>query len=94
MAGHVDGLSQPGIFYDLNKLEPGDEIHITGTDGTELLFVVRAKKSYPPEDAPIQEIFGHSSASQLNLITCTGVFDESTGDYEERLVIYTDLIEK
>ncbi|WP_262499810.1 hypothetical protein [Planococcus sp. ANT_H30] len=26
MAGHVDGFSQPGTFYDLKKLEPGDDI--------------------------------------------------------------------
>ncbi|RAZ73451.1 class F sortase [Planococcus halotolerans] len=93
LAGHVDGLSAPGTFYNLKKLEPGNEIHITGTDGTKLVFIVRDKKSYSPEDAPIQEIFGGSSESHLNLITCTGDYNNSTGDYEERLVIYTDLIE-
>lgn len=93
LAGHVDGLSQPGTFYNLKKLEPGDEIYITGTDGKKLVYTVREKKSYPPEDAPIQEIFGGDSESRLNLITCTGDFDASTGDYEERLVIYTELTE-
>ena len=93
LAGHVDGFSQPGTFYDLKKLEPGDEIYITGTDGRQLIFRVQEKQSYTPQDAPIQEIFGGSSESHLNLITCTGVFDESTGEYEERLVIYTDLVE-
>ncbi|QHJ71342.1 class F sortase [Planococcus halotolerans] len=93
LAGHVDGLSQPGTFYNLKKLEPGDEIHITGTEGKKLTFKVKGKASYSPEDAPIQEIFGNSSESHLNLITCTGVFDDQTGHYEERLVVFTELVE-
>lgn len=92
MAGHVDGLSSPGTFFNLKKLEPGDLIHITGTDGTELTFSVREKKAFLPQEAPIEEIFGGSSESHLNLITCTGAFDTNSGDYEERLVVYADLI--
>ncbi|AQQ55626.1 class F sortase [Planococcus lenghuensis] len=92
MAGHVDGLTSPGTFYNLKKLEPGDEIHITGTSGMKLTFVVTDKKSYVPEEAPLEEIFGPSSESRLNLITCTGVFNDDTGLYEERLVVYTELV--
>lgn len=91
MAGHVDGLSSPGTFFNLKKLEPGDKIHITGIEGTELTFVVVEKQAYPPEDAPLNEIFGDSSKPQLNLITCTGTFNAETGHYEERLVVYTEL---
>lgn len=93
VAGHVDGLSGPGTFYHLKKLEKGDKIYIIGTDGTQLVFKVRDKKSYAPQDAPINKIFGGSSEAHLNLITCTGTFNNSIGHYEERLVIYADLIE-
>ncbi|WP_372869056.1 class F sortase [Planomicrobium okeanokoites] len=94
MAGHVDGLNSPGTFFNLKKLEKGDEIHITGTEGEQLTFVVTDKKSYTPEDAPLEKIFGASSGANLNLITCTGTFNADTGDYEERLVVYTELVKK
>lgn len=93
MAGHVDGMTSPGTFYNLKELEPGDKIHITGTEGEQLTFVVKEKKSYVPEEAPLEKIFGTSSGAHLNLITCTGTFNDETGDYEERLVVYTDLVE-
>ncbi|AQQ53280.1 class F sortase [Planococcus lenghuensis] len=91
MAGHVDGETSPGTFYNLKELEPGDEIRITGTNGKELTFIVTDKESYVPDKAPLEKIFGASSKAQLNLITCTGVFNSRTGNYEERLVIYTEL---
>ncbi|ANU09659.1 Peptidase C60 sortase A and B [Planococcus antarcticus DSM 14505] len=93
LAGHVDGLSGPGTFFNLKKLEIGDEIHITGTGGEELTFVVKEKEAYPPVDAPLEDIFGSSTAPQLNLITCTGIFDTEIGHYDERLVVYTELME-
>ena len=93
MAGHVDGLTSPGTFYNLKKLEKGDQIHITGTDGTELTFAVVEKQAYPPDDAPLNDIFGAGSKPNLNLITCTGIFNAGTGDYDERLVVYTELVE-
>lgn len=93
MAGHVDGLTSPGTFYNLKKLETGDQIHITGTDGTKLTFAVVEKQAYPPDDAPLNDIFGADSKQNLNLITCTGIFNDGTGHYEERLVVYTELVE-
>lgn len=94
MAGHVDGMTSPGTFYNLKKLKPGDEIHITGTEGQKLTFIVTETASYVPEEAPFEKIFGDSPEAHLNLITCTGTFNEKTGDYEERLVVYTDLVEQ
>ncbi|RAZ73453.1 class F sortase [Planococcus halotolerans] len=93
LAGHVDGYNSPGSFYNLKKLEPGDEIHVIGEDGKVLTFIVLDKQSYTPEDAPLNEIFGASSKPKLNLITCTGTFDTDSGHYEERLVVYTELVE-
>lgn len=92
MAGHVDGLTGPGTFFNLKKLKAGDLILITGTDGTELTFSVREKKAYLPQEAPLKEIFGASPEPHLNLITCTGIFNTTIGHYEERLVVYADLL--
>lgn len=94
LAGHVDSKTGPAIFYNLDELEMGDEIHVTGQEGETLTFVVRKRKNYPRNAAPIEEIFGSTDGRSLNLITCTGVFDQSEGTHEERLVVYTELKEE
>lgn len=93
MAGHVDGLSGPAVFYELNKVKKGDQIHITDSEGQQLTFAVLKKKTYLPDEAPLMEIFGEHKKSRLNLITCTGSFNRKIGHYEERLVVYTELVE-
>ena len=72
IAGHVDGKNGPAVFYDIGKLKNGDEVLVTGEDGSELVFVVNKVEIYPFEESPLREIFGFSNGSRLNLITCTG----------------------
>lgn len=91
LAGHVDSRTGPAIFFDLEKLEEGDEIIVTDEEGLEKVFVVQMSESYDRNDAPLQKIFGYSYRSQLNLITCTGEFNTEAGTHDERLVVYTVL---
>jgi len=42
IAGHVDWTDGPAVFYDLNKLKPGDEVHVESSDGKNLTFVSSA----------------------------------------------------
>ncbi|AZB44376.1 class F sortase [Bacillus sp. FJAT-42376] len=90
-AGHVDNKTGPAVFYNLKKLEKGDEIKVKDAEGKELVFIVKNKVSYPRDKAPLDEIFGSTSRRNLNLITCTGTFDRSKRTHEERLVVYTEL---
>lgn len=92
LAAHVDDFTGPAVFFDLKDLEVGDEILVD--DGKEtLIFVVKKKESYPYDAAPIRSIFGPANNKQLNLITCTGLYDRKTNNHEERLVIYSELKE-
>ncbi|NIK10641.1 class F sortase [Alkalibacillus almallahensis] len=91
IAGHVDDTVNPAVFYDLHKLESGDEVIITDKHGKELTFEVFKKEVYPRKDSPVKEIFGYSHRSLLNLITCEGEFDHEFNGREERLVVYTEL---
>ncbi|WP_053216096.1 class F sortase [Guptibacillus hwajinpoensis] len=93
LAGHVDGNSKPGAFYFLKEMKKGDVVIVKGEDGEKLEFQVTGIESYTPEDSPLQRIFGYSSQTNLNLITCTGTFNRKSGHYEERLVVYTELVE-
>ncbi|PFA68487.1 sortase [Bacillus sp. AFS015802] len=91
IGGHVDSRNGPAVFYKLNKLSKGDKIIVKNKEGEKRTFVVREKKEYPWDDAPLKTIFGYSPASSLNLITCTGDFDRSARNYSKRLVVYTEL---
>ncbi|QFT90573.1 Sortase family protein [Bacillus sp. THAF10] len=93
LAAHVDSREGPAVFWDLKKMEPGQEVFVTDEDGTELTFVVKRVERYPRDEAPIKEIFGNANSKNLNLITCTGTFDRANGGHEERLVVYTELKE-
>jgi hypothetical protein len=49
-------------------------------------------QSYTRADAPLQQIFGPTTARRLNLITCdsTSNFDRSKGEYAANVVVYTE----
>ncbi|MBW9235451.1 class F sortase, partial [Leptospira santarosai] len=72
IAGHVDGKNGPAVFYDIGKLKSGDEIIVNAEDGSELVFIVDRVEVHPFDQSPLREIFGFSTGSRLNLITCTG----------------------
>lgn len=90
IAGHVDyrGIG-PVVFWDLNQLAPGDEVLIVTDNGLTLRFVVLGAANYSPSNAPLVEIFGPAGTPNLNLITCAGSFNRTTGQYDQRLVVYT-----
>ena len=91
MAGHVDNLRGVAVFYPLHHLKIFDEVIVSAADGTQMTFIVKEKRSYRTEQAPIRYIFGKSTVPRLNLITCTGYFDPRLRTHIDRLVVYTEL---
>jgi hypothetical protein len=89
--GHVDSRTGPAVFWDVRKLNPGDTVEVTLSDGRNLTFDVKQVVRYAENDAPIDQIFGPSTEPNLNLITCGGYFDHTTRKYDQRLVVYTTL---
>lgn len=92
LAGHVDSLTGPAIFYDLKKVKIGEKVKVTDADGRTMVFEVKEIASYETDAAPIEDIFGASDKRMINLITCTGDFNRSIGSHEERLVVSAELI--
>ena len=96
--GHLDTKISPyAVFYNLNKLRPGDDVQIIDAAGRTADFVVTGSKSYP-YNTTTTEIFGTSAGqdageSYLNLVTCTGAWIKSKKIYDERLVVFTKRIE-
>jgi sortase A len=92
LAGHLDGKGEPGAFYHIRDLKKGDTVEILGENEKTLIFQVLGVDSYFTNDAPLESIFGYHSKPRLNLITCSGDFNDEEQEYEERLVVYTQLV--
>ena len=95
LAGHLDTkIGDPAVFYELNNLEVGDEITVKDIENNTLTFIVSAKEIYIDDSFPLDEVFGATDKTRLNLITCTGYFDRGEKNYSDRLVVYSELKEK
>lgn len=95
IAGHLNtAAGTPGIFWDLDKLVPGDEVLVTDASGSTLVFRVARSQPYDWKHAPLQEIFGPAEKKGLNLITCNGSWNAAHATYSQRLVVYTEFAER
>ena len=93
LLGHVDSAAfGPGVFYRLGALKPGETVDVTRSDRTVAEFVVDRVESYPKDAFPSQEVYGNTPDAQLRLITCGGIFDRATRNYENNIVAYAHLV--
>jgi sortase A len=89
IAGHRVGY--PGtksnlVFWDLNKLQKGDEIFLTDSDGTRYTYKVFEKRIISPSEVDIlQPVKGKNIVS---LQTCT------LPDYSHRLIVRGELVDR
>ena len=91
--GHLDRPGAvPAVFWRLHELSVGDLVTVTDTNGHTLHFQVTKIQSYPPNNAPLSQIFADSSGNFLNLITCAGQWIPEQHQTSLRLVVYTRLI--
>jgi LPXTG-site transpeptidase (sortase) family protein len=93
LAGHVDSRTQGrGAFFDLGRLDVGDDIHLE-TEAGEQRWQVTGRTSYDKTYLPIDDIFTVSGEPRLVLITCGGPFDSATRHYTENVVVYAELLD-
>ena len=92
--GHLDRPGgYPAVFWYLRNVQVGDTIMIVDTNGKTLRFRVTRTAAYPPLEAPLQEIFGDTGGTYLNLITCAGTWIPSQKQTTLRLVVYATLMQ-
>jgi sortase A len=88
MAGHLDYWDVgPAVFYNIARLQSGDQIDVTGDDGLTYSYEVDWVENYDANNAPIQDIIGPTESEDLTLITCGGPFDYQNGVYLQRTVV-------
>jgi len=90
--GHVDSYRGPAVFFQLRSLKAGDPVDVTLADGATAHFVVSTVAMYPKVQFPAQQVYGSHGDSELQLVTCGGVFDSHTGSYVSNIVAYSTLV--
>jgi sortase A len=89
--GHLDWYGMPrAVFYNLDKLKPGDEIDVVAQDGARLRFAVHGLATYPYTAHPAG-LFDTTGRPQLSLVTCSGAWDAGKSTYNQRLVVDSTL---
>lgn len=88
IVGHRDGITKPGIFRDIDKLQVGDAFTLEFGDKKKRTFEVldvavlsikdTYDKMYERQDGVEQ---------QLNLVSCIGTFDKKQRTYDKRVVV-------
>ena len=93
IAGHLDRPGgTPAVFWRLRDLHVGDIVLVVDAHGKTLRFHVTRMLYYPPQAAPVQDIFGNTAGSFLNLTTCAGGWIPPQHQTSLRLVVYTSLV--
>lgn len=93
IAGHVDSVQGPAVFYRLGALHQGDHISVTRTDGTVARFLVDRVQEFAKADFPTHAVYGNvTSRAELRLITCGGVYDDTRGGYQSNVVVFAHLV--
>jgi LPXTG-site transpeptidase (sortase) family protein len=92
--GHVSGPTKKGIFYNLHKVAVGEVVSIELGSGEKVSYKVEAKEYVKPNEYDMNKALRSYNPDRqgLNIMTCTGDFNQNSGQYEERLVVYTTRI--
>jgi Sortase domain len=91
IAGHIDSVSGPGVFFRLRLLRPGDLVYVRRADRSLAVFRVTAVHSYLKARFPTSAVYGAVPDAQLRLITCGGTFDVATGHYLSNIIVFATL---
>jgi hypothetical protein len=91
IAGHIDSVSGPGVFFRLRELHPGDLVYVQRGHASMAVFTVTAVQLIPKSSFPTNEVYGPVPNAQLRLITCGGTFDPATGHYLSNVIVFAVL---
>ncbi len=92
--GHNGGRYADGIFKSLKNIKPGDRFSVEFGDKSLRNFEVVSVDSYPVADTAKHMLEPNPDIKrQLNLVTCTGTFDDARIQFDKRLVVVSKRID-
>ena len=92
IAGHIDSLTGPAVFYRLHLLRPGELVYVRRADRSLAVFKVYAVRKFAKTLFPTARVYGPTVDPELHLITCGGAFDRATGSYLTNVVVFTSQV--
>lgn len=87
LAAHVDYGGEPGAFFNLSEVLPGDTLEVELADGDVVTYRVIGNTEYDKAELPAGDLFRKDGESVLQLITCGGQFDPEERSYEANIVV-------
>jgi LPXTG-site transpeptidase (sortase) family protein len=92
VTAHVDWQHDEGVFHDLGRMRPGDEVTVDRSDGVTVTFGVTRVEQYSKSQFPTEQVYGPTHGAELRLITCGGDLDRATHSYTDNVVVYARMI--
>lgn len=85
--GHVDSAAHgPGALFHLAALQPGDVMSVVPARGAARTYAVREVHRFP-KTAFRADLLAPGGPPRLVVVTCGGVFDRATRNYEDNVVV-------
>jgi len=88
IAGNIDSVAGPGVFFRLSQLQRGARVYVKRADGTLAVLEVTQVQMYAKDAFPTTAVYGAVPDPELRLITCGGTFDYTTRSYLSNTVVY------
>lgn len=82
-----------GAFYDLHKVQPGDEVWTRDKTGLYQRWAIEGLVVYSHREFP-QEYFSATGQRRLVLVTCGGRLNKRTGYYRDNVIAIARPIEQ
>lgn len=97
-AAHVTWGGAPGVFANLNDLQPGDTISLISDDGREYTYEVFANFPVDPFDPESLNVMAPTATDTVTLITCGGSWlpdpsERFGGNYSNRTIVQARLMQ-
>lgn len=88
--GHVSSWTTNGVFYNLKKLVPGNQIQLEKGNGETLTYTVSKVVAYDVNNVDMKALLipADPAKSGLNLITCGGKYDRNTKEFTQRIAVF------
>lgn len=88
LGGHVNDREQGvGVFARIAELDIGDAVVVRLADGTPRQYRVVAREQWPKAEVPLARLFDRGAPPRLVLITCGGIFERGSRNYQDNIAI-------
>jgi LPXTG-site transpeptidase (sortase) family protein len=91
--GHYGWVNNiPAVFDSLNKVHQGDNLYVQDDHNVTTAFVVTNVQTLGESQSTKDVFVSKDDKAHLNLITCSGTWNQTGQSYSKRLVVFADKI--